>query len=54
VETIKLIPNSASNAGRFEVCTLFKAFVSFAVCGGFDCMALIALSKRNASGEETG
>jgi hypothetical protein len=36
------------------VCTLFKAFVSFAFCGGFDCMALIALSKRNASGEETG
>jgi hypothetical protein len=33
------------------VCTLFKAFVSFAFCGGFDCMALIALSKRNASGE---
>jgi hypothetical protein len=33
------------------VCTLFKALASFAVCGGFDCMALIALSKRNASGE---
>jgi hypothetical protein len=51
VDTIRLIPNWSNNAGRFDVCTLRKALGSVCVSGGFVCMALIALSKDNASGE---